>query len=65
METGSISKKYASPEFQLSLDGGTNVMQSSLTSHGQVIRVFNEDYVKENLRFIVDDEHTIVSFPVK
>lgn len=64
METGSISNKYASPEFQLSFNGSTIVTQNSLTGHGQVIRVFNEDFVKENLRFIVDDEHTINSFAI-
>ncbi|MCW8966284.1 MAG: AAA family ATPase, partial [Candidatus Pacearchaeota archaeon] len=45
-------------------DGDTNVTQNSLTCHGQVVRVFNEDFVKENLRFIVDDEHTINSFAI-
>ncbi len=64
METGSISDKYTSPEFQLSFDDGTNVTQNSLNGHDQVIRVFNEDFVKENLRFIVDDEHTINSFAI-
>lgn len=64
IETGSISDKYSSPEFQLSFDGGNNVTQNSLNSHGQVVRVFNEDFVKDNLRFIVDDEQTINSFAI-
>jgi wobble nucleotide-excising tRNase len=64
METESISEKYASPEFRLCLEGGGNVTQNSLNSHGQVIRVFNEDFVKENLRFIADDEQTINSFAI-
>lgn len=64
LETGSISDKYNSPEFQLSFDGGGNVTQNSLNSHGQLVRVFNEDFVKDNLRFIVDDEQTINSFAV-
>ncbi|CCO21988.1 AAA family ATPase [Maridesulfovibrio hydrothermalis] len=64
METGSISDKYTSPEFQLSFDDETNVTQKSLNGHDQVIRVFNEDFVKENLRFIVDDQHTINSFAI-
>lgn len=64
METGFISDKYASPEFQLSFNGSTTVTQNSLTDHGQVIRVFNEDFVKDNLRFIVDNEHTINSFAI-
>jgi wobble nucleotide-excising tRNase len=64
IETGSISDKYSSPEFQISFDGGNNVTQNSLNSHGQVVRVFNEDFVKDNLRFIADDEQTINSFAI-
>lgn len=64
VETGSISDKYSSPEFQISFDGGNNVTQNSLNNHGQVVRVFNEDFVKDNLRFIVDDEQTINSFAI-
>lgn len=64
METGSLSEKYLSPEFQLSFEDGANVTQNSLTGHGQAIRVFNEDFVKENLRFIVDDEQAINSFAI-
>lgn len=64
LETGSISDKYSSPEFQVSFDGGSTVTQSSLSTHGQVVRVFNEDFVRDNLRFIVDDEQTINSFAI-
>ncbi len=64
LETGSISDKYSSPEFQLTFDDGSNARQNSLNSHGQMIRVFNEDFVRDNLRFIVDDEQTINSFAI-
>ena len=64
LETGSISDKYSSPEFQLAFDGGSTATQNSLTSHGQVVRVFNEDFVRDNLRFIVDDEQAINSFAI-
>jgi len=64
LETGSISDKYSSPEFQLSFDGGNNATQNSLNGHGQVVRVFNEDFVRDNLRFIVDDEQTINPFAI-
>jgi wobble nucleotide-excising tRNase len=64
LETGRLSDKYSSPEFKLSFDGGSIVTQSSLTNHGQVIRVFNEDFVRDNLRFIVDDKQTINSFAI-
>lgn len=64
LETGSISDKYSSPEFQLAFDGGSTATQNSLTSHSQVVRVFNEDFVRDNLRFLVDDEQTINSFAI-
>ena len=64
LETGSISDKYSSPEFQLAFEGGSTASQNSLSNHGQVVRVFNEDFVRDNLRFIVDDEQTINSFAI-
>lgn len=63
-ETGSISDKYTNPEFNLSLDNDTTINQRTLTGHDQIIRVFNEDFVKENLRFIANDEDTINSFAI-
>ena len=64
LETGTISDKSSSPEFQLSFDGGGIATQRSLSNHGQIVRVFNEDFVRDNLRFIVDDEQTINSFAI-
>ncbi len=63
-ETGAISDKYITPEFRFSFDDGSNISQGSLTTHNHVIRVFNEDFVKDNLRFITDDEQTINSFAI-
>jgi hypothetical protein len=34
--------------------------QNSLNSHGQVVRVFNEDFVRDNIRLIVDNEQTVM-----
>lgn len=64
LETGSISDKYSSPEFHLSFCSGRNSTQNSLNNHGQIIRVFNEDFVRDNLHFIIDDEQTINSFAI-
>ena len=64
LETGCISEKYSSPEFRVSFDGGGTATQNSLSNHGQVVRVFNKDFVRDNLRFIVDDEQTINSFAI-
>ena len=64
MEIGSVSKKYDNCEFQLTLADGREVTQNTLANHGVVIRVFNEDFVKENLSFIFDEEQTINSFAI-
>ena len=64
LETGFLSEKYSSPEFKLSFEDGSNATQNSLSSHDQVVRVFNEDFVRDNLRFIVDDEQAINSFAI-
>lgn len=64
LETGFISDKYNSPEFQLSFENGKTVTQKSLKDHGQVIRVFNEDFIRDNLRFIIDDNEAINSFAI-
>lgn len=36
----------------------------NLTSHGKKIRVFNEDFIKENLKFIVHQDDDIRSFAI-
>ena len=64
LETGSIPDKYSSPEFQLSFDNGSNATQESLDKHDQVVRVFNEDFVRDNLYFFVDPEQNINSFAI-
>ena len=63
-EIGVLSDKYVTPEFKFSLADGSEITQRSLTTHSHVIRVFNEDFVRDNLRFITDDEQTINSFAI-
>ncbi len=64
METGVISDKYSSPEFHLSFDGGIKTTQNTLKEHGRVIRVFNEDFVRDNLQFIMNPEDNIEPFAI-
>ena len=64
LETASIPDKYDSPEFQLSFDDGRQVTQDTLHNNEETIRVFNEDFVRDNLRFIVDDEQSINAFAI-
>lgn len=63
LEKGEICKKYENPEFEVSiknLESSINI--NNLNSHQKTIRVFNEDFVKENLRFFVNPDENIAPF---
>lgn len=66
LETGFISDKYNNPEFEIEFDDGTKVNQTQLKSNVHYIRVFNEDFVRENLSFLKDtsNDGTIKPFAV-
>ncbi len=64
LETGAISDKYDSPKFTVTFDDGTPVTQDNLSTHHKTIRVFNEDFVRNNLRCISNPEDSIVPFAV-
>ena len=64
LEKGGISDKYENPEFEVCIKDLANVTQANLTSHGKKIRVFNEDFVKDNLRFIVNPDESINPFAI-
>lgn len=52
-ETGRISDKYASPKFQLEIKDGGEIDQTQITNR-QDFRVFNSDFIDENLSFLRD-----------
>jgi wobble nucleotide-excising tRNase len=64
IETGTISDKYDCPEFVVAFDDGSTITQNNLSTHSQTIRVFNEDFVRDNLRCINNPEDSIVPFSV-
>ena len=64
LETGNISAKYENPQFEVSIQDIADTTQNNLTAHGKKIRVFNEDFVKENLRFIVNSDESITPFAI-
>lgn len=64
LETGTLSKKYLNPEFVVEIQGEASVTQSTLNTHNRTVRVFNEDFVKDNLRFIANSEESIKSFAI-
>lgn len=64
LETGYISDKYENPQFEVCIKGIPDATQNNLSAHGKKIRVFNEDFVKDNMRFIANSEETITPFAI-
>jgi len=64
LETGKISDKYENPQFEVGIKDIADSTPSNLTSHGKKIRVFNEDFVRENLRFIANSDESITPFAI-
>jgi wobble nucleotide-excising tRNase len=64
LETGYISDKYENPQFEVGVKDVADATQSNLSTHGKKIRVFNEDFVKDNLRFITNSDESITPFAI-
>lgn len=63
LETKSISEKYENPVFKIEFeDNVSSITQENYTSNNQLVRVFNEDFVRENLSFPYNDDGDIKSF---
>ena len=63
-ETGHLSEKFEKPEFRVLFDDGKELDQSHLNLQGERIRVFNEDFVRENLRFIANPDDSVEPFAI-
>ena len=64
LETGHISDKYENPQFEVAIKNVADATQNNLSSHGKKIRVFNEDFVMDNLRFIANPDESITPFAI-
>lgn len=64
METGVISDKYENPECCISVIDNDDVTQGDFSSHNKIIRVFNEDFIKHNLKFINNPDENIQPFAI-
>lgn len=56
--------KYDNPNFKIELSDGSVISQNNLPTFTHPIHVYNSDFVKENLRFIHDENADIESFSV-
>ena len=65
LETGTVPDKYAQSAIHSGLPRwNTTVSQLSLSSHDLAFRVFNEDFVRDNLKVFVDEQEGISAFAV-
>lgn len=64
LELGQISDKYENPEFTVSFKETGDSSNLNLNGHNKKIRVFNEDFVRANLRFINNSDESIIPFAI-
>ena len=64
LEKRSINDKYDSPSFEMELFDTATLNQQDLASHNLNVRVFNEDFIKENLCFLDNADEGIVPFAI-
>lgn len=64
LETGVISNKYENPSFSVLFKDGRTVVNTDLTTHSKKIRVFNEDFIKDNLQFITNPDENVKPFAI-
>lgn len=64
LETRQLPDKYDNPAFSIQCDDGGRIDQSMLQSHALDVRVFNEDFVRTNLRFLSDSDKEISAFAI-
>lgn len=64
IETKRLSDKYQQPEFGLEFSDGTSITQTNYQTSSQIVRVFNEDFIRENLLFLNNPDNDINAFAI-
>jgi len=64
LETHTLPDKYENPQFEIVLSDSSEINQSSLDTHNLNVRVFNKDFVRDNLSFLNDPNGEIASFAI-
>lgn len=63
LETKTLSDKYNNPSFQIVTSNGM-ITEKDYSQNELVVRVFNKDFIKDNLSFIIDNDNQINAFAV-
>lgn len=64
LETKQRLEKYDGHHYEIICDDGNNITEDSLNSLTTEVRVFNEDFVRENLHFLIDPNSEITPFAI-
>lgn len=64
LEKQVVPQKYDNPDFKIELSDSSIISQNNLSTFTHPIHVYNSDFVKENLKFIHDENANIKSFSV-
>lgn len=64
LEKKALPAKYENPIFNIKLNDDSEITQNTLSNFQHPIHVYNSDFVKENLKFIHNENENIESFSV-
>ena len=64
LEKQVLPSKYENPDFTIELNDESLITQSTLSKFEHPIHVYNSDFVKENLKFLHNEDESIESFSV-
>ncbi len=64
LEKKKLPQKYDNPNFRIKLQDESEITQSTLSSFQHPIHIYNSDFVRENLKFIHNEDENIESFSV-
>lgn len=64
LEKRELPRKYNNPNFKIKLSNDSEITHSTIQNFESPIRVYNSDFIKENLKFIHNEDENIESFSV-
>ncbi len=64
LETKKLPEKFENPEFQITLADDSTINQNNFQTFSNKVRVFNEDFILDNLRFIINPDEEIEPFAI-
>lgn len=64
LETKTLPEKFKNPDFQITLSDNSVINQGNYQTFSDKVRVFNEDFIREKLSFIINPDENIEPFAI-